>query len=224
MRHGKAVLAMAMAGGLAVAGCGFKINPKEPEYMPKIGGNTFDLHNDLAVTLPVAERINISYEYVEAWEKGFETEAPGIYDGTLWWYEERTAADPEQFVGIHLLTRDEEYKEATGQLVKLSRTNYTAQTYCLDLTKGEIPPELLPIVRSLFALGHELSTDLYIRRYVLRDEREDRGRTDVIYARDVVRLGYTCEGIGDLASPSPGSEEIVNKLQSDAQASFEVMT
>lgn len=224
MRHGKAVLALVMAGGLAVAGCEFKINPRESEYVPKIGGNTFDLQNDLAVTLPVAERINISYEYVEAWDKGFETEAPGIYDGTLWWYEERTAENPEQFVGIQLLTRAEEYKEAPGQLVKLSRTSYTAQSYCLDLTKDPVPPELLPIVESLFRLGHPLSTDLYIRRYVLRDEREGRERTDIIYARDIVRLGYTCEGIGDLISPSPSSQEIVNKLQSDAQASFEVMT
>lgn len=224
MRYERALLAAVLIGGVGLAGC--KINPKEVEYYPKMAGNTFDLQNDLGVTLPTAERINISYEYVPVSDDkdGDYVEAEDIYEGELWWFEERTAADPEQFVGIHLLTRDEGYDEPPGQLVKLSRTGYTAQTYCFDLTQDEIPPEIAPIVESLLDLGHSLSTDLYVRRYVLRDEREGRERTDVIYARDVVRLGYTCEAIGDLVTPGVGTQEIVDKLQSDAQAAFEVMT
>lgn len=221
-RTERALLAAVLIGGIGIAGC--KINPKEVEYYPKVAGNTFDLHNDLGVVLPVAERINISYEYVPVDHDGDYVAAEDIYEGELWWFEERTSEDPEQFVGLHLLTREEGYEEPPGQLVKLSRTGYTAQAYCFDLTKDEIPPEIAPIIESLIDLGHPLSTDIYVRRFVLRDEREGRERTDVIYARDVVRLGYTCDAIGDLVTPGAGSQEIVDKLQSDSQAAFEVMT
>lgn len=223
IRNG-AVIA-AVAGVVALGGC--SINSSDPADIPVITGNTFDLHNDLAVTLPVAERINISYEYVlaEDFNHGTYVEQEGVYEGVLWWYRERTALDPEQFLAIHLLNRHPDFEEGPGDIVKLSRTNYTAQSYCLDLTKPEeIPDVVRPYVETLVDLDYPISSDLYIRRFVLRDEREGNERTDVIYARDIVRLGYTCDAIGDLMSPNPDVEEVVQQLVRDAQAAFEVMT
>jgi len=223
---GKLAVCAALTALIALGGC--KINPKEPEYMPRISGNTFDLQNDLAVALPVAERINISYEYVlaEDFNHGTYVEQEDVYEGTLWWYRERTAFDPEQFLAIHLLTRHPDFEEGPGDIVKLSRTNYNAQSYCLDLTKPleEQPEVLQPYVETLIDLEYPLSSDLFIRRFVARDEREGNERTDVIYARDIVRLGHTCEGIGDLFEPSPEMEDVVSRLNRDAQSAFEVMT
>lgn len=236
MRRSKAMSAVVLAAALTVAGCGgFKINPKETEYYPKIGGNTFDLHNDLATILPVAERINISYEFEQTEESEDYIDADGIYEGPMWWYRERTAANPEQFLGIHLLNADPEFEEAPGELVKLSRTSFSAQAYCFDITQDEIPPEIQPYIESLLEQDFPLSTDLYVRRFMLRDPREEDARvqvrdregpqrTDLVYIRDIVRLGYTCDLLGDVITPSPQNEEIVESLRRGAQASFEVMS
>jgi hypothetical protein len=236
MRRSKAISAVMVAAALTLAGCsGFKINPKETEYYPKIGGNTFDLHNDLATILPVAERINISYEFEQTAESEDYLDEEGIYEGPLWWYRERSAANPEQFLAIHLLNIDPEFEEAPGELVKLSRTSFNSQAYCFDISRDEIPPEIQPYIQSLLDQDYPISTDLYIRRFILRDAREDEERvqigdregaqrTDLIYIRDVVRLGYTCDLLGDVITPAPQNEEIVESLRQDAQASFELMS
>lgn len=227
MRKRTAFLAAALVGGLALSGC--KINPKEAEYYPKVTGNTYELQNDLAIVLPVAERINVSYEFVQIQDKKIYLDADERYEGPIWWYQERTAEIPEQFLAIHLMTLAEAYEEPSGgQLVKLSRTSFNAYDYCLDLSADEIPPEVAPYIESLLDEEFPVSTDLFVRRYTMRDVRETedggRERTDVIYVRDVVRLGYTCDGIGDLRDPGPSSQEIVTKLRTDSQAAFEVMS
>lgn len=236
MRLSKAISAMVLTAAVTLGGCtGFKINPKETEYYPKIGGNTFELHNDLATILPKAERINISYEFEQTEDSEDYIDAEGIYEGPMWWYRERTAANPEQFLGIHLLNVDPEFEEAPGELVKLSRTSYNAQAYCLDITQDEIPPEIQPYIDSLLDQDYPVSTDLYVRRFILRtprldenrvqvEDREGPQRTDIVYIRDVVRLGYTCDMLGDVITPSPQNEAIVESLRRNAQAAFEVMS
>ena len=122
------------------------------------------------------------------------------------------------------MTRDDSFEESSGTLVKLSRSSYNAQVFCLDTTKGDIPPEIQVYIDSLLDLGRPVSTDLYVRRFMNRVEQEGNRRTDVIYIRDVVRLGYTCESLGDVVSPSNDREGIVNMLRTDSQAAFEVMS
>ena len=223
MRCGFKMAAVFVMGGLMLAGC--SINPDEPEAYPKVSGNTFDLQNELAVVLPVAERINVSYEFVQSDPAEDYISAPGFFDGPIWWFQERTAEEPEQFLAIHLLKRDgDEFDEAPGALVRLSRTNYDVQTYCFDLSKDTIPPEIQPYLDSFRDLDLDVSTDIYFRRFILRKEREGGERTDLVYIRDIVRLGYTCEAIGDLTEPKPGNDEIVQQLQTDSQAAFEVMS
>ncbi|MDF1748434.1 MAG: hypothetical protein P1V34_06115, partial [Alphaproteobacteria bacterium] len=217
-----AIFAMVMIGALALSGC--KINPKEAQYYPKIAGNTYELQNQLATVLPVVERINVSYEFAAAENGDTYIDAPGMFSGPAWWYEERSAELPEQFLAIHLLKRDDAYTESSGTLVKLSRTSYNGQTFCVDTTKDDVPPEVKVYIDSLKALGHPISTDLYVRRFVLRKEREGNERTDIIYIRDIVRLGYTCESLGDVVSPSVDREGVVNMLRTDSQAAFEVMS
>ena len=224
MRIGKPGLTVVLIAGLALMGC--EINPRENGYYPKVAGNTFDPQNSLAVVLPAAARINISYEFALADDDADYIDADGFYKGPLWWYEERATDVPEQFLAIHLLTRDERFDEpkSTAQQVKLSRTSFNVYEYCLDLGSGEIPPSVRPYVESLLKLDRPLSSDIYIRHYAMRDERKGHERTDVIYVRDVVRLGYTCEMIGDLRDPDPDSKDILSELRSDARASFEMMS
>ncbi len=222
MRYGRAVILAVLIGGLSLGGC--KINPKEAAYYPKIGGNTFELQNALDSVLPKAERINVSYEFQPAERSEDYIDAPGIFEGPAWWYEERTAEMPEQFLAIHLLKRDDAFEEASGALLKMSRTSYNAQTFCFDLSVDEIPPEIQPYIDSVMELGHPISTDIYFRRFMLRNEREENERTDLVYIRDVVRLGYTCKSLGDVVSPSSDREGIVNQLRKDSQAAFEIMS
>lgn len=223
MRLKTGVMLAAVAAALAVSGC--KINPKEPEYYPKIAGNTFELQNRLDVVLPEVERINISYAFIQMDEDPQDIESPGHFSGPLWWYEERSAETPAQFIGIHLLVRDPAFEEKGGQIVKLSRTNYNAFDYCIDTSNPEtVPVVLKPYLESLADSGAEVSTDLFIRRYVMRNERDGNERTDVVYIRDVVRLGYTCSEIGDVIDPAPKSQDIVNTLRSGSTAAFEVMS
>jgi hypothetical protein len=223
VKFSKAItFATIMVGAMGLAGC--KVNPKEARYYPKIAGNTFELQNELGTVLPKAERINISYEFTQSEDGDTYIDAPGMFSGPLWWYEERSAEMPEQFLAIHLLTRDDSYEESSGTLVKLSRSSYNAQVFCLDTTKDDIPPEVQVYIDSLHDLGSPVSSDLYVRRFMNRVEQEGNQRTDVIYIRDVVRLGYTCESLGDVVSPSNDREGIVNMLRTDSQAAFEVMS
>lgn len=222
MRYGHVIATAMMVGCVALAGC--KINPKENEYYPKMAGNTFELQNRLDVVLPVAERINISYEFIQTDAGEDEIDAEGIYEGPAWWFKERTAANPEQFLAIHLLHSNPEFKDRTGSLVKLSRTSYNVQAFCIDLTKDEILPDIQPYIDSFLAQGQLVSTDIYVRRFIMRQPREDDGRTDLVYVRDVVRMGYTCDMLGDVNSPSGEYEEVVRQIQSDSEASFEVMS
>lgn len=222
MRYGRWMATAALLVSVALTGC--KINPKENEYYPKIAGNTFDLQNELAVVLPVAERINISYEFVQAEDGEDWINAEGIYDGPAWWFQERSAANPEQFLAIHLLHADPAFEEGSGSLVKLSRTSYNVHAYCIDLSQDEIAPELKPYIDSFLELNQLVSTDIYVRRFVMRQERDDHERTDLVYLRDVVRLGYTCGTLGDVTQPGGDNEDIIQKLQSDSEAAFEVMS
>lgn len=216
------IVAALMIGALGLSGC--KINPKEAQYYPKVAGNTFDLQNELGTVLPDAERINVSYEFAEADNGDTYIDAPGMFSGPAWWYEERAAEMPEQFLAIHLLTRDDAFEESPGALVKLSRSSYNAQVYCLDTSKDDIAPEIQVYIDSLKKLGHPVSTDLYLRRFIQRDERDGNNRTDLVYIRDIVRLGYTCETLGDVVSPSNDREGVINMLRTDSQAAFEIMS
>lgn len=212
-----------LVGGLIAC----KINPKESVYYPKIGGNTFDLQNRLDVALPRAERINISYEFEQTEDSEDDVEAEGIYEGTVWWFQERSAQDPEQFLAIHLLTETGEFEVESRELVKLSRTDYDAQNLCIDLENDPISPDIAPLIESLQSQEFPISTDIYVRRFVLRNGREtDEGieRTDIIYVRDIVRAGYTCEFLGDLDQPRSDVEAIVKEIKALAVAAFEVMT
>jgi hypothetical protein len=212
---------------VAVAGC--KINPRESEYVPKVTGNTFDLQNDLAVTLPEAERINVSYLYVQTHRREDYVGAEGYYEGPMWWYQERTLDIPQEYIGIHLLRADPDEPENTGNRLKMSKTSYLVQSYCFDLSKDEVPPDIAPYVESFLDLGQPVSTDIYLRRFILQEPRElefepETERTDLVYIRDIVRLGYTCDMIGDVVEPSPDFQDIINQLNIDAESAFEVMS
>ena len=219
-------LALCAAVSVGLAAC--KINPKEPEYLPKVGGNTFDLQNRLDIALPDAERINISYEYELTEDHEDFVEADGIYEGPLWWWRERSAQDPEQFIAIHLITETGEFEIESRELVKLSRTDFDAQNLCIDIENDEIAPDIAPYIESLLEQGYPISSDVYVRRFVLRDKRETEDglteRTDIIYIRDIVRSGYTCEFLGDLDQPRTEVEAIVKEMKALGIAAFEVMT
>lgn len=216
-----------LACAVAVAGC--KINPRESEYVPKVAGNTFDLQNDLAVILPEAERINISYQFVQSHNREDFVAAEGMYEGPMWWFQERSLDVPQEYLGIHLLRSNPEEQEYVGNRLKLSKTSYTVQNYCFDLSQDEIPADVAPYVESFLDLRQPISTDIFLRRFILQEEREfefepETERTDLVYIRDIVRLGYTCEMIGDVIEPAPDFQDVINQLNIDAEASFEVMS
>lgn len=218
---------LAICAFLTVGLAACKINPREPEYSPKVGGNTFDLQNSLDVTFPDAQRINISYEYVETEDGEVDVDAPGIYDGTMWWYQERTAEDPEQFIGIHLLTETGQFDYGPLEAVTLSRTDFVVQNRCIDLRTDALSPDIAPYIDSLMDQGFNLSSDLYVRRFILRDQRATENgfeRTDIVYVHDLVRSGYTCKSLGDLNQPSSEVQAAIQRLKDLALEAFEMMT
>lgn len=188
---------------------------------PTAVGNTFDRFNALAVAYPDSLDVSISYEFALVSEG-----AARLGDesgGPVFLYVERTAALPERFVLVHLVTPVGEPEPVVGELVRLGRNPYASFVHCVDPWDPAVPADLRPFVELLLSRGHALSRDLFLRRFVQRSPGVDGRRVDFVYIEDLTRQGYSCDGLADFDDPDEAVRALVRSLKARAQRSFEIL-
>lgn len=229
-RLGRFLAVAGMAGAMLV-GCAPSDYQHDPYFDPElsvreapmVAGNTYDRQNALAIIYPAAERINISYEYELDGEVSID--APGYFSGPGWIYYDRQPALPYRFVILHLTKAEEGYDVPRGETLRLGQRRFFALDYCVSgWDRGEGDPELVPYLQTLADNGHELSRDIYIRRFIPRNADSSGRRTNIIMVRDITRDGYTCDRLGDIRKPEGDSlAETIKGFKEDAAGSFEIM-
>ncbi len=224
------------------AGCGVIGSAEKETYLgsaPTVSGNTFDRYNDMAIVPPVSENLSISYQFeLQSDSRG---DAVAGVAGPVWLYSERSAALPGTFVQIALLPgpasvpsvadgEDAELAEAAdpaGQIaetVRLGRLDYISRMACVQPGQVEgLSPDFAAMLRNVGEKGFGLSEDVFVRSFESEQAGLDGKRVAVLYVRDVTRLGYDCDGLGDLFVPEPDAQEAVNLLREEAGRSFEVI-
>lgn len=223
----RSLAALTLAAPLVLAGClEHGLDPTlSVREAPLIAGNTYDRQNALAIIFPAAERINVSYEYL--YEDELEVRADGLFAGPAWLFVERQPAEPERFLFLHLNKGEPGYEAPRGESLRLGQRRFYAIDYCLSDWRADESAEaaeLTPYLAALEARGFALSRDVYMRRFIPRDVDSDGRRTSIVVIRDVMRIGYDCERLGDLIAPETEAQtETLDQLQQDASGSFEVM-
>ena len=234
--------AACLAALALTAGCGAVGTADRETYLgsaPVVSGNTFDRYNDLAVVPPVSENLSISYQF----ELKSDPRGDAVDDvpGPVWFYAERSAAVPGAFVQVALLpgpaavsalddAEDALNTEEAGpagriaETVRLGRLDYISRMMCVRPGQADgISAEVAALVRNVGARGFGLSEDVFVRSFESEKAGLDGRRVAVVYARDITRLGYDCETLGDLFVPGPDAEEAVDLLRDASARSFEVI-
>lgn len=216
---------LALALAIALAGCGSDTDNPYYRDTPAQVGNTIDRFNDLSVTFPRSANVSISY----AFEIAHQDEIQTINDlnGPNWLFVERTAAVPEIFLQIHLVTPGPASTRERGTLVRLGKKRFQSQLFCLDPDDLDFTDArhqgLAPYLDDIKSAGFEMSQDVYIRRYVAEALEIDGRRFDVVYVHDLTRMGYTCAEIGDPQDPNADFEAFVDTLNDLAGRSWEIV-
>lgn len=222
-----------VAAAVLLTGCGFPDkNPTQsgPDYNTreavkelKVSGNSYDRQNELGVIFPKAERINVSYEFIMTVQDK-ELEIPGQGEGRIWWFAREAPLVPEQFLALHLYQPDAGYEIGPGDLIKLARRNFTSQEFCVH-PGGEDPgPPITNYLSDMKERGFTISDDVYVRRIASKVKDGQEERTDLIYVRDIVRLGYSCEQLGTPTDPrTEAMQNVYEILKKESERSFEIM-
>ncbi|RVU33892.1 hypothetical protein EOI86_22435 [Hwanghaeella grinnelliae] len=196
---------------------------------PVVSGNTFDRYNDLAVIPPHSENLSISYRY--------KLESPGKGDsvsgvnGPVWFYAERSAATPESFFQVGLVSSDGEAQpveagaadEPIVETIRLGSIRYRSTLYCVDPMSGAVPASIAGFVNNVANHGHGLSNSLFVRHYEGEGPGLDGRWLSMAFVLDITRMGYDCEAIGDPSAPEIPVQDVVENFKDAAARSFEVV-
>ncbi len=210
---------------------------------PAVAGNTFDRYNDFSVIPPHSENLSISYRYqLESPPRG---ETVSGVNGPVWLYSERSAAVPESFFQIGLVSAavdnpagddtvgddkagDASAAPASGEVpivetVRLGSIRYRSTLFCVDPGNDALPSEVAGFVRNIAAHGYGLSGGLFIRHYEGERPGLDGRWLTMAFVLDITRMGYDCGMIGDPASPNDGYQDAVDDFKDAAARAFEVV-
>lgn len=196
---------------------------------PVVSGNTFDRYNDLAVIPPYSENLSISYRYeLDSPEKG--EAVPGV-NGPVWFYVERSAAAPESFFQIGLVSSEGEAQPVEAgavddpivETIRLGSIRYRSTLYCVDPMSGAVPAAVEGFVRNVAAHGHGLSNSLFVRHYEGEGPGLDGRWLSMAFVLDITRKGYDCASIGDPSTPDLAVQGVVDDFKDAAARSFEVV-
>ena len=197
---------------------------------PIVSGNTFDRYNDLAVIPPHSENLSISYRYeLESPAEG--ESVPGI-NGPVWLYAERSAAAPESFFQIGLISGDEAQEQAAEsavdegpivETIRLGSIRYKSTLYCVDAMSGAMPAPVAGFIDNLSAHGYGLSDGLFVRHYEGEGPGLDGRWLKMAFVLDITRMGYDCATIGDPDAPGEDYVEAVSGFKDAAARAFEVV-
>lgn len=232
---GNIQVAAALSAVLMTAGCGSvwqDIGSGDATLAdtPVVAGNTFDRYNDLAVIPPHSENLSVSYRYGLDSPPTGET-VPGV-NGPVWLYAERSAATPESFFQIGLVSEPEsgaeQAAEATGdgplvETIRLGSIRYRSTLYCVDPSAGAMPEAVAGFVKNVAAHGHDLSNGLFVRHYEGEGPGLDGRWLSMAFVLDITRMGYDCTAIGDPDAPDEAYLDAVNRFKDAAARAFEVV-
>lgn len=115
---------------------------------------------------------------------------------------------------------------ARDRTVRLGSRSFSTVNYCVGPGREDPGPRITAYIDVLHRLGYPLSDYLYVQRYRMRpDDDDDAARLDIIYVRDIVRDGYTCNHLGDLQNPEDEEKsELIRELEARSQRSFEIFS
>jgi len=228
--------AVCLAALALTAGCGVVGSERSEAYIgsaPIVSGNTFDRYNELAVVPPVSENLSISYQFELHSDPRGDTVAD--VPGPVWFYAERSAAVPAAFLQVALLPgapptaaalteTSEEPAGPVAETVRLGRLDYVSRMQCVDTAQVDgVSAAVAALIRNVGSRGYGLSKDVFVRSFESEKPGLDGKRVALVYTRDVTRLGYDCDTLGDLFVPNAGLEETVDLLREEAARSFEVI-
>ena len=226
---------VAVAGALVLlAGC-FAGENQRINYLgstPAVTGNTLDRYNDLAVVPPHSENLSISYDYGLISDP-YGDLAPAIGE-KVWFFVERGVPAPESFVHVSLVGGGEAIADAENlgvglqqypaETLRLGALDYVSRMACVDAreTAGK-DPKLDAVLQNIAARGYRLSDNVFVRSFEAEKAGLDGKRLSVLFTRDITRLGFDCDDLGDLTFPEPGADDVVEGLRAEASRSFEVI-
>jgi len=227
-------LASAMSVSLLLTGCWSAWQDAGSDGVslgdtPAVSGNTFDRYNDLSVIPPHSENLSVSYRYqLESPPRGGTVS--GI-DGPVWLYSERSAAVPESFFQIGLISGAAVEKMAASEsaevpiveTIRLGSIRYRSTLYCVEPGNDAVPAEVAGFVRNIAAHGYGLSSSLFVRHYEGEKPGLDGRWLTMAFVLDITRMGYDCGMIGDPNSPEDGYSDAVDDFKDAGARAFEVV-
>ena len=226
---------VALAGSLVLlAGC-FAGENQRTTYLgstPAVTGNTLDRYNDLAVVPPHSENLSISYDYGLVSDP-YGDVVPAIGE-TVWFFVERGVPAPESFVHISLVGGGEASAESEtpgiglqqypAETLRLGALDYVSRMACVDSSDAAGQDlKVNAVLQNIAARGYRLSKSVFVRSFEAEKAGLDGRRLSVLFTRDITRLGFDCQDLGDLTFPAPGADEVVEDLRAEASRSFEVI-
>ncbi|MDJ0685733.1 MAG: hypothetical protein QNJ84_13595 [Alphaproteobacteria bacterium] len=216
-RGGRAkALGVVFAASVALCGCDSDFY----QDTPVLSGNTIDRFNDLAVTSPRSANVTISYTFGAVSQD--PVTVPGGLPGPSWLFAEQGPDAPEAFLHVHLVAPAVGAPDASGTPVRIGKKRFQSILYCVDPSEGT-PAAVAPYLARISASGFALSSDVFLRRYVAEEIGVDGRRIDVVYVRDIARLGLRCDGLGDLTNPEPDVKPQIDRLGQDAARAWEIV-
>lgn len=142
-----------------------------------------------------------------------------------WLFIDRRVDLPDYYLQIHRVEGGNLEGFGQGEGFFIDRTEMTAQMFCIGRHSAEVPALLQGYINFIRDEGLPVPQEYLLRRFTERIDREGLDhRVDMVYVEDLLRSGYTCEELGNLALP--GSETIKQFLDAyrfRSQRSFSIV-
>lgn len=172
---------------------------------PQIAGNNFTSSGTSGI------RVNFSYDMRLA----------GHRDATLlggkptqsWLFVDRRVEISDYYLQLHRVEGGNLADFGEGESFFIDRTEMVGQMFCVGESTAEVSPLVQDYVDFIRGEGFPVPQEYLLRRFTERADREGFDhRVDMVYVEDVLRSGFTCGDLGNLALP--GTEEIKQFIDS----------
>ena len=226
---GKARRMVLLVTGLIVAACSDYARHDDPEIqdamekldVPLVAGNTFDYWNQLEKISPESAIININYQYLFNQETRFSV--PDVFESESWIYEERDEQHPKKSLFISVKNESGEATDPAGRVLVFGRHQFVSTAYCFDSRDAQAEEVLLPYISYFWNRNAGLPGPLLVHRFTARDREADGTRLELVHIQDIQSVDRSCAEIGNLEEPSEETADLLSRLYTIAQRSFEVI-